>query len=468
MCNIRAPCKARGKKILLSSVLNAESIKYTLRLVAQEIPFSGEISREKGVINLGAIPASQFDTLFTERLAQAFADYLAREQASAHAQPATGRLEPESADVLNERDHDGENLYQLALDCLQPAVLQQRLRDTPAARLQQWLRLLLLHTRQQQEMLPTSWYSRVTASRLSMAAVWYLQNSQQGRVWLSQHAPAVSQVTAWGDAIAQGEIPSGQVVQLLTGGRFSGSMPLAQPALPPLVATRWLLPLWQQNAVRHAIRRQEGAEREQQIAVYLNRCLQPLGKHARPGDEMSHIRQQDEYAASPGQHISNAGLLLLWPLLPQLFAQLALCEEQQFISDGARWQALYCLNWLVWSNRDSDDERLTLNQLLCGISLAAPLPTSTNLSEPQQQQIDRWLTAIGQQLPGWQTLSLTDIRQLFLQRTGEISTEGALPQIIVRSEPYDYLLRDWPWPMTLASFPWTEQPLTIVWPTLNT
>lgn len=86
------------------------------------------------------------------------------------------------------------------------------------------------------------------------------------------------------------------------------------------------------------------------------------------------------------------------------------------------------------------------------------------LSLLQLQQIDDWLAAIGQQLPGWQKLSLTDIRQLFLQRAGEISTEGPVPQISVWPEPYDFLLRDWPWPMTLASFPWTEQPLTIVWP----
>ncbi|WP_429639401.1 contractile injection system tape measure protein [Serratia sp. 509] len=452
ICNIRSPRKNVGKEILSSSVLNAGSIKNTLRQVMQEITFLDEISRDKGVINLGAIPANQFDTLFIPRLAQAFADYLAGEQTSADSQPAVSRLEPDSAGELSVLNHEGESLYQLAVGCLQPGILQQRLRNTPSERLQQWLKLLLKPPRQH---LPVTWFSRVTASRLSMAAVWYLLNSQQGLVWLSLQMPTASQVTAWSEAIAQGEIPPEQVVQFLTGGRLSGNV---QPVHPPLVAMRWLLPLWQQSAVRRAIRKRKGAEYEQQIAVYLHRCLQPLGKDARRESNGTNG------SVSPGQHISNAGLLLLWPLLSQLFAQLGFCEEQQFISDSTRWQALYCLDWLVWGNLDSDEDRLILNQLLCGISLATPLPAPAYLSEPQQQQIDRWLTAIGQQLHGWQALSLTDIRQLFLQRAGEISTEGALPQILVKSEPYDYLLRNWPWPMTLASFPWSEQPLTVVWP----
>ncbi|OON39836.1 hypothetical protein BTJ39_12460 [Izhakiella australiensis] len=156
-------------------------------------------------------------------------------------------------------------------------------------------------------------------------------------------------------------------------------------------------------------------------------------------------------------------MLLLWPLIPKLFSRLNLWEEDRFISDSARWQAMYCLDWLVWGDTIVTPERLILNQLLCGVSLLTDASQVDALAPLQQKDMDEWLIAIGQQLAGWQKLSLTDIRQLFLQRRGEISTEGAFPQIKVRSEPYDYLLRDWPWPMTLAVLPWTQQPLAIVW-----
>ncbi|OKB66607.1 hypothetical protein BHU62_12120 [Serratia marcescens] len=389
-------------------------------------------------------------------------------------------------------------------------------------------------------MLPVFWYGRVTAARLSIAAVLYLLKSQQGHDWLmQQHSPAASQVTGWAEAIARGEIPPEQVAQLLTGNQPSDSALPEQRDCPPLIVMRWLLPLWQQPTVRQVIRRMKGEGSVQQIDAYLSRCAQrqddnavlpgyeggdtesllaglsradatlPEGKgmHTEPPqaalsraeegkerinppaqvglppDNCMLLKSKEIPATSrrtiqPGkaglrspntprlssQGISNAGLLLLWPLLPQLFSQLGLWEEERFVNEAARWQAVYGLDRLVWGEVSPTEGRLTLNQVLCGVSCSTAVPPPAPLSLVQQQQIDDWLTAIGQQLPGWQKLSLTDIRQLFLQRAGEINMEEMFPQISVRPEPYDFLLRDWPWPMTLASFPWTEQPLTIVWP----
>ncbi|EJX4511291.1 hypothetical protein QB755_003380 [Salmonella enterica] len=333
---------------------------------------------------------------------------------------------------------------------------------------------------------------------------------------MHHHSPTVSQVTDWAKAIAQGEIPPEQVVQLLTGNQPFDSISPEQQACPSLVVMCWLLPLWRQPAVRKVIHRLKGRQGVHRLDAYLSRCLQRQDDVMQEEKGMQSVPEQvvlpqDNTVLSPdrggesdaqqvapqwdvttlpeseetsrrtipptkgglrlpnvprlsSQEISNAGLLLLWPLFPQLFSQLGLWEQEQFVSDAAQWQAVYVLERLVWGETNSSEERLTLNQVLCGVSCSTSVPSLTPLSLLQLQQIDGWLTAIGQQLAGWQKLSLTDIRQLFLQRTGEISTEGAVPQINVWPEPYDFLLRDWPWPMTLASFPWTEQPLTIVWP----
>jgi hypothetical protein len=543
--NVRSPGKKLGEKIVSSFLFNAEQIKDTLRLATQNIVISGEINMDKSVLNLGVIPAAQFDTLFIPRLAQAFAERLAYEQASITAQQAMKMATSNATEssVLFDGDHlDGEGLIQLARSCLTPQAFKALLQDSPAYQLQQLLKRLLEGAWQSPKMLPVCWYERVTAGRLSIAAVLYLLTSQRGHDWLMrQHAPTASQVTDWTKAIGQGEIPPEQVAQLLTGNRSSDSILIGQPAYPSLIVMRWLLPLWRQPAVRKVIHRLTGGRGVQHFDAYLSRGLQrqdddamqkEKGMHTVPeqvappqdntvssqgwgvesdakqvarssdnstmleGKGMQSDPQQvalpwdnatlleiDEMPAtsrrtmpprkgglrSPNeprlssQGISNAGLLLLWPLLPQLFSHLGLCEKEQFISDAARWQAVYGLDRLVWGEANPTTERLTLNQVLCGVSLLTPVPQTTPLSVLQQRQIDDWLTAIGQQLIGWQKLSLTDIRQLFLQRVGEVSTEGVSPEISVRQEPYDYLLKDWPWPMTLASFPWTEQPLTIVW-----
>jgi hypothetical protein len=587
--NIVSPCKNKGKEILTSSFLNSCQVKNTLQLAVQHIVISGEINVPKWVINLGTIPAAQFDTLFIPRLAQAFAERLSCGQVPIAVQQEVAVVASNaigSGVSLNGYHLDGEGLIQLARCCLISQAFKALFQNSPTYQLQQLLKLLLEGARQSPKMLPVSWYDRVTPSRLSIAAVLYLLKSQRGHDWMMhQHSPTASQVSCWVKSIDQGEIPPEQVAQLLTGNRPFDSILTRQSAYPALVVMRWLLPLWRQPAVRKVIHRLKGGQGVQRLDVYLSRCLQLQDDDFMQKNKMSHIPeqvalQQDNAVLSPvnwaltaspqvrlpqdnfmlpevdgirsvspqvrlpqdnfmlsevneirlaspqvrlsqdntvlsqgkgglsnvqraallwnndtlpkseemlttfrgtmpsrrgaisstnepcssSQDISNAGLLLLWPILPQLFSLLGLWEEERLISDAARWQAVYGLDRLVWGEVNSEDERLTLNQVLCGVSCSIHVSPTASLSLAQQQQIDGWLTAIGQQFVGWQKLSLTDIRQLFLQRAGKICMEGTVPQISVRPEPYDFILRDWPWPMALASFPWTEQSLTIVWP----
>ena len=513
---IKSHRKVQGGILMHSCPLRSERIKDALSQAVWENWGIDVIKADRWVLNLGVIPASQFDTLFIPRLAQAFAERLACEQTSITGQQAMkmATFNATESSVLLDGNHlDGEGLIQLARSCLTPQAFKALLQDSPAYQLQQLLKLLLEGAWQTPKVLPVCWYGRVTAGRLSIAAVLYLLKSQRGHDWLMhQHAPTASQVTDWAKAIEQGEVPPEQVAELLTGNRPSDSILLGQPAYPALIVMRWLLPLWRQPAVRKVIHRLKGGRGVQRLDAYLSRCLQRQnddGMREEQGEPTDHhqaalsrgntvLPEREEHtvrdhstlpqsekmpatargAMQPGKGglrspsesrssslgISNAGLLLLWPLLPQLFSRLGLWEEEQFVSDSARWQAVYSLDRLVWGDVSPTEGRLTLNQVFCGMSCSTSVPPSMPLSLLQLQQIDDWLAAIGQQLPGWQKLSLTDIRQLFLQRAGEISTGEPVPQISVWPEPYDFLLRDWPWPMTLASFPWTDQPLTIVWP----
>lgn len=516
-CKIRVGGRLSGERLLNSALLVSDNLK--LALLQGGGNSTAKISRRLNTLelNLGAISVAQFDTQFNQRLAQAFAQCLAREHASIGGPQKMNIQIPDITalqDWLDECYPGEKELFQRAQGCLQPVTLKSLIQDSPAHQLQQLLKRLLDGGWQSSKVLPVCWYGRVTAGRLSIAAVLYLLKSQRGHDWLMhQHAPTANQVTDWAKAIEQGEVPPEQVAQLLTGNRPSGSILLGQPAYPALIVMRWLLPLWRQPAVRKVIHRLKGGRGVQRLDAYLSRCLQrqnddgmreqqgePTDEHHQAAlsrdntvlpereehTELDHttLPQSEKMPAtaqgamqpgtgglrSPGESrssslgISNAGLLLLWPLLPQLFSRLGLWEEEQFVSDAARWQAVYSLDRLVWGDVSPTVGRLTLNQVLCGVSCSTSVPPSMPLSLLQLQQIDDWLAAIGQQLPGWQKLSLTDIRQLFLQRSGKISTEGPVPQISVWPEPYDFLLRDWPWPMTLASFPWTEQPLTIVWP----
>jgi len=512
-----------GKRLLHSPLLGSDSFKSALLQGLRNNTATISLRLNMLTLNLGVISAAQFDTQFIQRLTQEFAKCLSREHAFIRG-PQEMDIQIPNIVVLENRLHEcnpGETkVFQWAQFCLKPATLKSLIQDNPAYQLQRILKLLLEGACSPPQILPVFWYDRVTASRLSIAAILYLLESQQGHNWLMHHhSPSASQVADWANAITRGEISPEQVLQLLSCNRPFDSISPGQPAYPSQVVMRWLLPLWRQPAVREAILRLKGRQGVHRLEAHLNRSLQrqddvmkkEKGRHSfpvqvvLPPDDtvLSPYREMDFYTQhasphrddttlpesgempiisqrtmalvkgcflspneprSPGQMISNAGLLLLWPLFPQLFSELGLWKEEQFISDTARWQAVYGLDRLVWGEPDSLEERLTLNQVLCGVSCSTSVPPLTPLSLLQLQQIDGWLSAISQQLAGWQKLSLTDIRHLFLQRKGEISMEGAVLHINVWQEPYDFLLRDWPWPMTLASFPWAEQPLIIAWP----
>lgn len=522
-CIIKMDRQPSGKRLLHSSLLGSDSIKSALLQGLRNKTAKISLRLNTLTLNLGVISVAQFDTLFNQRLAQAFSQCLSREHALIRGPQETDIHIPDIA-VLENRLHEsspGEtHVFQWAQLCLQPSTLKSLIQESPANQLQRILKLLLEGACSPPQILPVFWYDRVTACRLSIAAMLFLLESQQGHNWLMHHySPSASQVADWANAIARGEIPPEQVLQLLSCSRPFDSISPGQPASSSPVVMRWLLPLWRQPAVREAIHRLKGRQGVHRLEAHLSRSLQrqddvmtkKKGRHsflvkvvlpqdkavlspdrgmefstrqASPHRDDTKLPENEAMPItsrrtmppvkgdflspneprSPGQMISNAGLLLLWPLFPQLFSQLGLWEEEQFVSDAARWQAVYGLDRLVWGETNSLEERLTLNQMLCGVYCSTSVPPLTPLSLLQLQHIDGWLTAISQQLAGWQKLSLTDIRHLFLQRTGEISTEGAALQINVWPEPYDFLLRDWPWPMTLASFPWAEQPLTIVWP----
>ncbi|WP_445374401.1 contractile injection system tape measure protein [Photorhabdus tasmaniensis] len=160
--------------------------------------------------------------------------------------------------------------------------------------------------------------------------------------------------------------------------------------------------------------------------------------------------------------VNNAGILILWPMLPALFNQLGLLEAQKFIHRQAQFNAIDLLDYLIWGTEEKPTERKALNYVLCG--LMADKDIQSIPIEPEKQLLaDQWLDAVISQLPGWKKLSRNDVRQLFLQRPGELLADEQAIKITIQHQPFDALLADWPWPLNIAKLPWLDRPLRIDW-----
>ncbi|MBD2811140.1 hypothetical protein ID853_09660 [Xenorhabdus sp. Vera] len=160
--------------------------------------------------------------------------------------------------------------------------------------------------------------------------------------------------------------------------------------------------------------------------------------------------------------ISNAGCIILWPLLPTFFRSFDLLDKNRFISLEAQREAVCLLDWLIWAEEEIPAWRLALNKVICG------LPINDNAlwrsPEPEQRAaINQWLEKTLIQLPAWKKMGASDVRHLFLQRSGELSELNGVTNIHIQPEVYDALINEWPWPMNIASFSWLKNPITITW-----
>lgn len=160
--------------------------------------------------------------------------------------------------------------------------------------------------------------------------------------------------------------------------------------------------------------------------------------------------------------VSNAGLVLLWPLLPRLFSTLELVDERGFVDAQARMQAVCYLDWLAWGEEVVAEWRVPLNRLVC----AMPPEETLIWQAPdlaRRAQLDAWLTSVVAQLPSLSRCSINDLRALFLQRPGVLRKVNTHKALSVEPEAADVLLNNVPWPLTQVMLPWLADPLPVAW-----
>ncbi|MBS9438180.1 hypothetical protein EAE91_13750 [Photorhabdus noenieputensis] len=269
-------------------------------------------------------------------------------------------------------------------------------------------------------------------------------------------------------AIKKGEIKTKNIIQLLQ-----------HPALYNQTGTTWLAPLWQLGLVSQLCKKYLSAEEYNELSQRFmsnnaNQALTPQDQTILSISNNLHVKDNDcnqlrdinrpypESDLVSPYKVSNAGILILWPMLPALFNQLALLEEKKFIHHQAQFRAVDFLDYLIWGDEERQIERKILNKVLCGLMIDEE--TQSIPVEPEKQLIiEQWLDAIIAQLPGWKKLSRNDVRQLFLQRPGELLIDEQEIKITLQHQPFDLLLADWPWPLNIVKLPWLNRPLQIDW-----
>jgi hypothetical protein len=172
--------------------------------------------------------------------------------------------------------------------------------------------------------------------------------------------------------------------------------------------------------------------------------------------------------AAPGLPVLAAGLVLLHPWLPRLFATLGWVAMPPPRDEAFPWQrlpqALALLHWLATGREEPLEFELGTAKLLLGLTPEAAAPVAGGLLDDDARR--EGLALLEAVIGHWSALGHTSVdglRVAFLQRAGLL--QAADEQWLLRPQPesYDLLLGRLPWGIGLIRLPWMPKRLQTEW-----
>ena len=162
-------------------------------------------------------------------------------------------------------------------------------------------------------------------------------------------------------------------------------------------------------------------------------------------------------------YLANAGLVLVWPFVPQLADRLGLLEARQFRSPAHAVRLAVLLQCVATGDLEPPEFQLPLNKLLCGLPLDMPMDLDTPITPDEQDECQGLLAAVLQAAPGLGNISVDGLRQAFLQRPGALRMQDGHWLLQVERATHDVLLGRIPWATSIVRLPWMPRLLQVQW-----
>lgn len=197
----------------------------------------------------------------------------------------------------------------------------------------------------------------------------------------------------------------------------------------------------------------------------------PPARPARGGDAaaVSDPAPADERPAEPGDaiFIDNAGLVLLNPYLPTLFARLDLLTDTEkgprVVGIEAMSRGVHLLQYIADGSCDRPEPLLVLNKLLCGLPTAQPIEPWIEPSDADRVTCDGLIAAI---IAGWPSIANSSpaaLRETFFRREGRLQRCGEGWRLRVQRRTLDVLVDRIPWSFALVCHRWMTDPVHVEW-----
>lgn len=162
--------------------------------------------------------------------------------------------------------------------------------------------------------------------------------------------------------------------------------------------------------------------------------------------------------------IENTGLVITWPFLTRYFDELGMVSGGYFINESTAQRAVHLIQYLVTGRSETPEHFLVLNKIFCGLPLDTVVPESINLTEEEASLSEQLLNSILMNWPPLQNTSMEGLRESFLCRAGRLDWhEDGYWSLDVEKKPFDMLLDQLPWSISVIKLPWMENSIRVLW-----
>lgn len=160
-------------------------------------------------------------------------------------------------------------------------------------------------------------------------------------------------------------------------------------------------------------------------------------------------------------YIDNAGLVLLYPFLPQLFSALGMTDAEKLLEPD---RALSLLHFLATGQLIAPEYKLLLPKLLCNVVLDVPVDSNVVLTDAAKEEAEALLGAVIRHWGALGNTSIDGLRGEFLVRPGKLSVRYDGDWLLqVEASTVDILLDQLPWGIGMIKLPWMERVLWVEW-----
>lgn len=162
--------------------------------------------------------------------------------------------------------------------------------------------------------------------------------------------------------------------------------------------------------------------------------------------------------------VTNAGLVLLGALLPELFKRCGWLDGPLFRDYQATQQAVHLLQYLVDGGRRTHEYSLVLNKILCGLDPAVGVIATVEFTDAERTAAGQLLAHVSAHWPRGAAISVEGLRSSYLHRPGWLRrTITGGWSLRVERRGWDVLLTELDWSIPGPRPGWMPQPLEVEW-----